>query len=50
MGLRVHPRVEKKLHDLEESSFTHYKKNSKQSHLQKNNGDHVLGLWRPPAV
>jgi hypothetical protein len=35
MGLRVHPRVIKKLHDLETSSFAHYKKNSKLSHLQK---------------
>jgi hypothetical protein len=29
MGLQVHPRVEKKLHDLETSSFTHYKKKLK---------------------
>jgi hypothetical protein len=35
MGLQFHPRVKKKLYDLETSSFTHYKKNSKVSHLQK---------------
>jgi hypothetical protein len=35
VGLRVHHRVKKKLHDLETSSFNHYKKNSSLSHLQK---------------
>jgi hypothetical protein len=36
MGLRVQHRVKKKLHDLETSSFTNYKKKSKLSYLQKN--------------
>jgi hypothetical protein len=44
MGLRVHPRVKKKLHDLETSSFTHYKKIQNSVICEKNNGDRVLGL------
>jgi hypothetical protein len=35
MGLFVHPRVRKKLHDSETSSLTHYKRTSKVGHLHK---------------
>jgi hypothetical protein len=44
-GKHHHGRLEKKLHDLETSSFTQYikKKNSKLSHLQKKKkGNRVL--------
>jgi hypothetical protein len=50
-GLRFHPRVEKKLHDLETSLFTHYTHTHKLNWaILKKIGNHVLGLWRPLAV
>jgi hypothetical protein len=41
MGLLVHPKVRKKLHDLETSRTT---KKIKIETCRKNNGDRVLGL------